>query len=86
MTLNVPLVDWGRKKARVNAAISMKKLADYNNDFDEKAIGEEIITTVNNLELLKIISFCQKLLIRLLHAGIHWPTVYTSWENLPFLN
>ena len=51
--INVPIVDWGRTKARYNTAVSLEKLAIFNNEMDSANIVQEITTLVNNIELLK---------------------------------
>jgi outer membrane protein TolC len=51
--INVPIVDWGRRKARYNTAIALEKLTEFNNDLDSASIIEEVTTLVNNIELLK---------------------------------
>lgn len=50
---NIPIVDWGRRKARYNTAKSLEKLAIFNNELDESTLIQEITTIVANLELLK---------------------------------
>lgn len=49
---NIPLVDWGRRKARYNTAIAMEKLANYNNALNESMLVQEITTLVQNFDLL----------------------------------
>lgn len=50
---NVPIVDWGRRKARYNTAKAIEKLTAATNEFDEAVIYQEITTLVKNIELLK---------------------------------
>jgi outer membrane protein len=50
---NVPVLDWGRRKNRYNTAIAMEKLVNFNNDLDDAGVLQEVITLVNNIELLK---------------------------------
>lgn len=50
---NIPVVDWGRRKARYNTAKALEKLTDFSNDLDEATLKQEIITLVKNFELLK---------------------------------
>jgi outer membrane protein TolC len=50
---NVPIVDWGRRKARYNTAKAIEKLTAATNEFDETVIFQEITTLVKNIELLK---------------------------------
>jgi outer membrane protein TolC len=50
---NIPIVDWGRRKARYNTAKAIEKLTETTNEFDEATIYQEITTLVKNIELLK---------------------------------
>jgi outer membrane protein TolC len=50
---NIPIVDWGRRKARYGMAAEQEKLVIYNNELDEAGIVKSITTLVNNIELLK---------------------------------
>jgi outer membrane protein len=49
---NIPLVDWGRRKARFNTAKAMEKLTEVNNEFEEATIYQEITSLIRNIELL----------------------------------
>ncbi|MES1226128.1 MAG: TolC family protein [Bacteroidota bacterium] len=49
----MPIIDWGRSNARYRTAKASEKLVDYNNDLDESTLVQEIITIVQNFELLK---------------------------------
>ena len=58
---NIPILDWGRSKARLNVAKALKKLIEFNNDFDENVIILEIVNLVKNFEMLKQnIFLCKK--------------------------
>lgn len=48
-----PIVDWGRRNAKVNTAKAMLKLQDYQNTLDEENIRQEVTTLVENLALLE---------------------------------
>jgi len=50
---NIPVVDWGRRKARYNTAKAIEKLTETTNEFDQAIIYQEITTLVKNIELLK---------------------------------
>ena len=50
---NIPIVDWGRRKARYNAAKAIEKLTSFNNELDEATLIQEITTLVKNIDLLK---------------------------------
>jgi outer membrane protein TolC len=52
LTLNVPVVDWGRNRARVQTAMANKKLNDYVIAQDEVNFEQEIITLVRQFEVL----------------------------------
>ena len=52
MTLNVPIVDWGRNQARMQTAIANKKLNDYTIAQDEVDFEQEIITQVRQFDVL----------------------------------
>lgn len=50
---NIPIVDWGRRKARYNAAKAIEKLTSFNNELDEATLVQEITTLVKNIDLLQ---------------------------------
>ncbi len=50
---DIPIVDWGRRKARYNTAKAIEKLTATTNEFEEAIIYQEIMTLVKNIELLK---------------------------------
>jgi outer membrane protein TolC len=52
LTLNVPIVDWGRNQARMQTAIANKKLNDYVIAQDEVNFEQEIITQVRQFDVL----------------------------------
>ena len=52
LSLNVPVVDWGRNRARVQTAMANKKLNDYVIAQDEVNFEQEIITLVRQFEVL----------------------------------
>lgn len=53
LTLFVPLIDWGRNKARTKTAMANKQLNDYVIAQDEQNFEQEIITQVRQLEVLR---------------------------------
>ncbi|MCW5912556.1 MAG: TolC family protein [Cyclobacteriaceae bacterium] len=54
VTFNVPLVDWGRRKALMRTAIANKRLNDYIIAQDEVTFEQEIITQVRQFEMLRL--------------------------------
>lgn len=52
LSFNVPIVDWGRNKARMQTAIANKKFNDYSIALDEVNFEQEIITKVSQFEVL----------------------------------
>jgi outer membrane protein TolC len=50
---NLPIVDWGRRRARYNTATATERLVKLNNDLEEASIEQEVTTLVNNIELLR---------------------------------
>jgi len=49
---NVPVLDWGRNRARVKTAMANQKLNDYVIEQDEITFEQEIITQVSQFEVL----------------------------------
>lgn len=54
VTFNVPLVDWGRRKALMRTAIANKRLNDYVIAQDEVTFEQEILTRVRQFEMLRL--------------------------------
>ncbi len=52
LSLNVPIVDWGRNQARMQTALANKKLNDYVIAQDEVNFEQEIITQVSQFDVL----------------------------------
>jgi outer membrane protein TolC len=52
LTLSVPVLDWGRNRARMQTALANKKLNDYTIAQDEVIFEQEIITQVAQFEVL----------------------------------
>jgi outer membrane protein TolC len=52
LSLNVPIIDWGRNQARMQTAIANKKLNDYVIAQDEVNFEQEIITQVRQFDVL----------------------------------
>jgi outer membrane protein TolC len=53
LTLYVPLIDWGRNKARTRTALANKQLTDYVIAQEEQNFEQEIITQVRQLDVLR---------------------------------
>lgn len=53
LTFNVPLVDWGRRKAVMRTAYANKRLLDYVISQDEVTFEQEILTQVRQFEMLR---------------------------------
>jgi outer membrane protein TolC len=54
ITFNVPLVDWGRRKALMQTALANKRLNDYIIEQDQIAFDQQIITQVRQFEMLRL--------------------------------
>ncbi|NJM26286.1 MAG: TolC family protein [Bacteroidia bacterium] len=52
LQFNIPIVDWGRNKARVQRAIANKRLNDYIIEQDQIIFEQEIITQVRQFDVL----------------------------------
>ncbi|WP_052955519.1 TolC family protein [Flavihumibacter petaseus] len=50
---NIPVVDWGRRKARFNTASALEKFTIFNNESEENILVQEIITQAKSIELLR---------------------------------
>lgn len=53
LTFNIPILDWGRNKARTKTAMANKQLQDYVIAQDERTFEQEIIIQVNQFEVLR---------------------------------
>ncbi|SNS80211.1 Outer membrane protein TolC [Ekhidna lutea] len=53
LTLNIPIVNWGRNEARMKTALANKQLTDYVIAQEEQNFEQEIITQVRQLEVLR---------------------------------
>ncbi len=53
VTFNVPIVDWGRRKAMMRTAHANKRLVDYVISQDEVTFEQEILTQVRQFEMLR---------------------------------
>ncbi len=51
---NVPLVDWGRRKALMQTALANKKLRDYEIEQSKIIFEQEIITKVRQFEMMRL--------------------------------
>lgn len=54
LTFNVPLVDWGRRRAMMKTAYANKQLTDYIIAQDEVVFEQEILTQVRQFEMLRL--------------------------------
>jgi outer membrane protein TolC len=54
ITFNVPIVDWGRRRATMKTAYANKKLQDYIIAQDEVTFEQEILTQVRQFEMLRL--------------------------------
>ena len=54
ITFNVPIVDWGRNRARMQTALANQRLNDYIIDQDMVNFEQEIITQVRQFEMLRM--------------------------------
>ncbi len=52
VSFNVPLVDWGRRKAQMQTAYATKRLNDYVIAQDEVTFEQQILTQVRQFEML----------------------------------
>ncbi len=53
LQLNVPILDWGRQKARIMTALANQKLVEYQLLQDEETFEQEVLTQVRNFNLLR---------------------------------
>ncbi len=53
LTLNIPIVNWGRNEARLKTALANKQLTDYVIAQEEQNFEQEIITQVRQLDVLR---------------------------------
>lgn len=53
VTLNVPIVNWGRNEARMKTALANKKLVDFTIAQEEQNFEQEVITQVRQLDVLR---------------------------------
>jgi len=51
--MNVPIVDWGRQKARMRTAEANMKLVEYQLKQDEQTFEQEVIIQVRNFNMLR---------------------------------
>jgi Outer membrane efflux protein len=54
ISFNVPLVDWGRRKAMMQTAIANKKFRDYEIEQSKIIFEQEIITKVRQFEMMRL--------------------------------
>lgn len=54
ISFNVPITDWGRRKALMQTALANKKLNDYVIERDEIAFEQQIVTQVRQFEMLRL--------------------------------
>lgn len=53
LTFNIPLIDWGRNKARMQTAMANMQLNDYVIAQDEQVFEQEILTQVRQFDVLR---------------------------------
>ncbi len=53
LQMNVPIIDWGRQKARIKTAEANMKLVEYSLIQDENTFKQSVILLVRNFEILK---------------------------------
>ncbi len=54
ISFNVPIVDWGRRKAMMQTAIANKKFRDYEIEQSKIIFEQEIITKVRQFEMMRL--------------------------------
>ncbi|QSE99117.1 TolC family protein [Fulvivirga lutea] len=54
VSFNIPLIDWGRNKARMKTALANQQLNDYVIAQDEQNFEQEILTKVRQFEVLMV--------------------------------
>jgi len=54
VSFNVPVIDWGRRRSLMQTAYANKRLNDFTIAQDEVNFEQEIITQVNQFELLRL--------------------------------
>lgn len=54
VTFDVPIVDWGRRRALMKTAYANKQLTDYVIAQDEVVFAQEILTQVRQFEMLRL--------------------------------
>ncbi|MEM6629511.1 MAG: TolC family protein [Bacteroidota bacterium] len=50
--LSIPILDWGRSKARINTALANQKLVNFTVDQDERNFDQEVLTLVRQFRSL----------------------------------
>ncbi|WP_177222636.1 TolC family protein [Chitinophaga sp. YR627] len=50
--INMPIVDWGRRRNRYKTSVALEKLTNFNNNIDSVNLVQEIVTLVSSIELL----------------------------------
>lgn len=54
ISFNIPIVDWGRRKAIMQTAIANKKYRDYDIEQSKITFEQEIITKVRQFEMMRL--------------------------------
>lgn len=54
LSFNIPLIDWGRRRAMMQQAYAFKRLTDYNIALDEVNFEQNILAQVRQFEMLKL--------------------------------
>lgn len=53
LQMNVPIVDWGRQKARIRTAEANMKLVEYTLQQEEETFEQEVVIQVRNFNMLR---------------------------------
>lgn len=53
LTLEIPILDWGRQKSRKKTALANQKFTEYSVEQDKQNFTQKIITEVNLFEMMK---------------------------------
>ena len=54
LTFDIPIIDWGRRRAQMQTAYAFKRLNDYVIEQDEITFEQDILTLVRRFEMLQL--------------------------------
>lgn len=54
LAVNIPVIDWGRRKALMRTAYANKKLTDYLIEQDQVTFDQEVLTKVRQFDMLRL--------------------------------